>query len=847
MRPYALLYFYRRRLRVHGIQEAFAGVGVAVAVALVFAVTVAASSLTSSAGGVVHTVAGPADLQLHARGPEGFSEDVLAEVQRLPGVKRAAQLLEQTATIIGPHGRRVTVTIAGAGGQLAVMDGFDHTLPGGVFSAGGIGLSKKSASDLGIASFTSPVAPTEVTLDLRGGAHQVKVSAVLGREAAGALSLAQVAVMPLVRLQQFSGLPHRVSRILIQSKPGRKAAVRSELQTFAAGRLTVATANQEVSLLGQALRPSDQASGLFAGLAALLGFLFAFNAILLTIPERRATIADLRLDGASRTAIVQMTMFEALCLGVLASLLGLVGGYVLAVEVFQTAPGYLAQAFTLGGDTVVGVRPVILALTGGILATCLASAVPLQDLRRGKPLDSGYGSARERSQGESHNTRRQLLLVTGVLTLASVLFAIAPSAAIAACVLLALATMLAVPLVLAAVLRGAEMLARSNDRLTTLPLAIESLRARTLRSLALAATGAVALFGSVALSGAQNDLLLGLHNFARAYATDGEVWVVSPGYIPETTSFPPDNHAERITRIPGVTGVHVLQSEFMNMSNRRVVIVARPTGTGGELLRTQIVTGNASRAQERLREGGWITASRQIAEEQHAHIGQTLKLPTPTGTTAFRLAAMTTNFGWPGGAILMNTADYSRLWSTQAPSALAVDFAPGTDLAQARRTIAASLGTNNGLEAIVAATWSKRFDSLAGEGLGQLGEISTLLILAAILALAAALGSNIWQRRVSLAELLLDGAPRRRLRHILLVESILLLTVGCLTGAIFGLYGQFVIDSYLAHITGFPVTGIANATRPIEIFALVTAVVLALVSFPGWSASRVRPAVGLNA
>ena len=73
-----------------------------------------------------------------------------------------------------------------------------------------------------------------------------------------------------------------------------------------------------------------------------------------------------------------------------------------------------------------------------------------------------------------------------------------------------------------------------------------------------------------------------------------------------------------------------------------------------------------------------------------------------------------------------------------------------------------------------------------------------------------------------------------------------MLSAGCLTGAIAGVYGQFVIDSYLKQITGFPVTGIATATRPIEIFVLVIFAVLVLVSPPGWSASRVRPAHGLN-
>ncbi len=846
MRTYALVYFYGRRLRVHGMQELCAGLGVAVAVALVFAVTVAASSLTNSAENVVHAVTGPANLQVHTRGPEGFNDHLLHQVERLSGVRQAAQLLELPATIIGPHGHRVTVTIAGAGVRLAVVDGLIHTLPAGILSTEGVALSNKSASSLGITNLDARTPPM-VTVDLRGRAVRMKVSAVLGHEAAGALSLAQVAVMPLANLQEFAGLPHRISRILIQSDPGREAMVRSELETLVGGRLAVAAADQEVSLLRQAVRPSNQASALFAGLAALLGFLFAFNAILLTAPERRAAIADLRLDGTKRRAIVQMVMFQALCLGVLASLVGLLGGYVLAREVFQTSPGYLAQAFTLGGNTVIGGRAVLLSLAGGILATCLASAVPLQDLRRGRRLDAVFAEAGERDQPPRPYAQQRLFMIAvGLLVVASVLFVFVPSTAILICVLLALATILAVPLILSTVLRVAEMLAMGNDKLTTLPLAIESLRARTLRSLALAATGAVALFGSVALSGAQHDLLRGLHNFADAYATDGQVWVVNPGYIPETTSFPTDGYQARISRIPGVSSVHVLQSQFMNMANRRVVIVARPPGTGQEVLRTQILAGNFSTARERLSEGGWVAVSKQVAEEQHVGVGQTLKLPTPTGIAPFRIAALTTNFGWPGGAVLMSTTDYSRLWATHAPSSLAVDFTPGTNIAQARRAVAASLGSNSSLEAITAFTWSERFDALASKGLSQLGNISDLLVLAAILAMAAALGSNIWQRRASLAELLLDGATRRRLRRILLTESLLMLCAGCLAGAVVGVYGQFVIDSYLEHVTGFPVAGIATVIRPIEMFAFVIAIVLVLVSLPGWRASRVRPALGLS-
>src|ERR1700716_3547067 len=100
MRPSALVYFYRRRLRVHLAQELFAGVGIAIAVALVFAALVAEGSIAGSTRQVVHAVVGPATLQLRARDGNGFDERLLARVEHLPGVKQAAPLLEQTVTVV---------------------------------------------------------------------------------------------------------------------------------------------------------------------------------------------------------------------------------------------------------------------------------------------------------------------------------------------------------------------------------------------------------------------------------------------------------------------------------------------------------------------------------------------------------------------------------------------------------------------------------------------------------------------------------------------------------------------------------------------------------------------------
>jgi putative ABC transport system permease protein len=845
LRPYALLYLYRARLRVNAAQETMAAIGVAIAVALLFSTLVASASISSSSDEVVRAVIGPADLQVRSRTGDGFDEGLLRAVKRLPGVEQAAPLLEQTATISRPGGRSVTVDVAGTDPTLAILNGLAHSLPISALTSGTIGLSSTTASELGLSADASQA--TSVDVSLRGSRFRLKVSAVLGAEAFGALSGARVAVMPTTQLQQLARLPRRISRILVESRRGSETKVRSALLRLAGEQLIVAPANQDERLLKQTLAPSNQASALFAAISALLGFLFAFNAMLLTVPERRQVIAGLRIEGTRRSAIAQMVVFQALCLGIGASLVGVLAGYALSSGVFHQSAGYLAQAFTLGTGTVVGSTPLALALLGGILATLLASLLPLFDLRPGRAfnaVDEGSGTGGSLLTGKVQ--RGLLALALGLLACATLLFWLAPSTTIVACVLLALATISAVPVVFAGVLACAEAVTSRRERMTLLALALVSLRSTTLRSLALAATGALALFGSIALGGARNDLLRGIAHYTSNYVASADIWLVNPHDNQAVNDFVAGNDATEIARTPGVRRVQSFQGSFLDVGDRRVWVIAWPSGTHASLLEDQIVDGSSARAAEQLRSSGWMTVSQVIAARRHLGVGDSLSIPTPSGNRTFRIAATTTNFGWSPGAIVLDGADYSKLWRTAAPSALGVELVRGASAPTVRDAIERSLGPASGLEVLTARERAASIDSSASEGLGQLGDIAKLLLLAAILAMLAALGSSIWQRRVSLAALRLEGAEPSRLRRLLLVEVLLMLSAGCLTGAVAGVYGEFVIDGYLRHVTGFPVASGVIGQRPLEIFLIVVLSVLLAAVLPGWAASRVSPGLALE-
>jgi putative ABC transport system permease protein len=112
---------------------------------------------------------------------------------------------------------------------------------------------------------------------------------------------------------------------------------------------------------------------------------------------------------------------------------------------------------------------------------------------------------------------------------------------------------------------------------------------------------------------------------------------------------------------------------------------------------------------------------------------------------------------------------------------------------------------------------------------------------AAVLAVAGAMCSMIWQRRDLVAFIKRQGYRRSVLWRWLLCESALLLLSGCLIGAVFGLYGQALLSRALVSVTGFPISLHIEGLVALTSFALVSVATLAIVSLPGYFVVCVPP------
>jgi putative ABC transport system permease protein len=825
-------------VRARVVQEIFAVVGIAAGVALLFASQVASQSLSSSVAQLSHGITGNATLQLLGRDPHGMPEGLLAQVRAVPGVRVAAPLLEAGAQASGPNASQ-SVELVGADASLRALGGglVRHTELEPFAGIGAVLLPVPLATHLGVTKFGR-----EVTLKLYGRTEQAPLYAELRERQIGGLAASPIVVAPLFFAQEMAGLGHRVSRILIEPAQGMEDRVRAALVRLAAGRLNVESTRYDEKLFAKAASASNQSTALFAVISALVGFLFAFNAMLLTVPQRRRLIADLRREGYTPRAVAGVLLLDAVVLGVAACVLGLVLGEELSIHLFRSNPGYLGSAFAVGTQRVVGWQSVAIAAGGGMTAAVVAVLSPLRDILSRDPLAAI--APKEGPAAGGVNVRAAL---AGALCLAAatVILLSAPRQAIVGMVLLIAALLLILPVALDLAL---ALLTRVARRLTgAVPhVAAMELSAARARAMGVAATGAIAVFGAVAIQGAHADLLHGLQNAAADENAFTGVWVSPPGAynLLRTAPFAPTDQA-KLERLSGVRAVRVYRGGLLDWGKRKVWVIAPPGEARPLLPASQIVQGSVREASERVRAGGSVVLSQALAAEHHLHINDTVTIPSPV-PTAMRVAALSTNIGWAPGAVIMSAPDYARAWGSTDAGAYNILLAPRTSPALAAREIEGALGRSSGLSVQTAQAHAGEQNALSRQGLQRLTQIATLILVVAVLAMAAAIGNMVWQRRPRLAKLKLEGFGRAELWRTILLESVLLLAVGCLTGALFGLYGQQLLDRALANVINFPVVYSVAILAAVVSAAIVTAAALVIVAIPGYIAAGVAPAVALQ-
>lgn len=317
-----------------------------------------------------------------------FDESLLQEVTALPGVADAEGSVDSDATqLIGEDGKAIVYGGApNLGFSIAQGDSPFNPLTlleGSWPRADEVVVDKETA---GKEDFE--VGQT-IGVQVEGPVQRFRISGIVQFSSGLSIGGATLAGFDLPTAQRLMRKQGRLDEIAVAAKPDVTDAellgqIREILPPGTQVRTAGAQAQADAEETNEFITFLQGFLLAFAGIALFVGAFVIANSLSITIAQRTRELATLRMLGASRRQVLGSIVVEALVVGVIASLIGLFLGLLLAKGLFWL---FDVVGFTLPNTGLVFVtRTVIVALLAGILVTLVASLRPAVRATRVPPV-----------------------------------------------------------------------------------------------------------------------------------------------------------------------------------------------------------------------------------------------------------------------------------------------------------------------------------------------------------------------------------------------------------------------------------------------------------------------------
>ncbi len=292
-------------------------------------------------------------------------------------------------------------------------------------------------------------------------------------------------------------------------------------------------------------------------------------------------------------------------------------------------------------------------------------------------------------------------------------------------------------------------------RSSALIVVVSELRATTTRAVALAGIAALAVYGSVAIGGARDDLIRGLDTNFGEYLQTADLWVTTGGNDLDHQLLRARDRAS--TALPMRRASHpcaTTRAASWMSADRRMWVIGRPAADDPLIPPSQLAARRSrTRRRTHARRRHGATISNAFAGERHLRVGVRFQLPTPSGQASFAVAAITTNLGWAPGAVILDVRRLSAATGARSdPTALEVSLRKGVTPEDGQGAGAEGARAPAGPEGPdVRRTSAASTPRTLARDCRRSAQIATLLLIAAALAVASAL---------SAAHLAAPGSPR---------------------------------------------------------------------------------------
>jgi putative ABC transport system permease protein len=799
-----------RYLRLRWPRAGLIVASIMLGVATLVATRVLNQTMSRATHVAVNPLAGAADLTV-SRGDLGVHLKLAQQLKNadIPGVRQVTPLIVSRVLLPDLDNRSVWLFAADPGSFLASDDRWglqvkipDQSLwlpprdpPPALVSRG-------LAADLGI---EAPGSDGRLHVRVAGVEHTLVVGGTLGAAEGSPLAALGDNVLGMLREDAgrllFPRRPDHVTRIDIAVEPD------ADIQEVK--RLVAAQVGDQ----GDVQTPTDSdrslqdiTSGLevgfiLGGLGALVvGLFLVYNAMSVSVAERRHDIGILRSVGATRGQVAALFAGEAALLGLAGSALGIPLGLGLASICLGPIQQLLSDIFLPIESRQIHIAwwTVLLALGAGVATSLLAALMPALSAAAEEPAD-----AVRRVTPSQHRRMRLLqgaasaLLIGAGLTAVALRETLGRTGTFGGLMIILVGALVSMPLLTAVLSRLLQPLARRflgiESRLAADNLARSSARVGLV--IGALAAGVSLMLQSAGVTFSSEDAILGwveqrltadLFVSANGPVTAGGQMVPMSAELGRQIA----NDPELRDRIDSVIPIRLHQ---LNYHDRIVFLVAIDSAAAYEAALRKHSTAPAVELYPRLRVprerlDGPVPClvSDNFASLNKVRVGDRLTLNAKNHPVEVEVIGSIVDYTWSRGTIFVDRDWYLKHFEDSLVDVYHIRVRPGEDAAAVRQALQRKWGKK---EALVVLTRQELHDGirsllrrLYGIAFAQEAVIGIVAALGVVMALLI----SVLQRRRELGLLRAVGATRAQVVRSVLAEATLMGLIGSVIGVLIG-------------------------------------------------------------
>ena len=780
-----------RQVATRRLRAALTALGIVLGVGMVFAVLMLVGTVRHTFDDLIGSAWGSTDLVVMPEAGGALPQDSLQRILATKGVADAAGMVGLTAVRLDARGHVIRGTkgqmwVAGMAPRAPYPYDFRY-VAGRPFRHGlEVSVERNWARDRGVR------VGQRIPVVTPGGRTAVRVVGIFEFSSGLSFGGAGLAGMDETTARRLMDQPRGWNQISVMAgDPVQVKSIQRRLEAALGSGVTVKTPSEFGDSIAEQMQAFNVVLYFFSGIALFVGGFLILNSFNMTVAQRLRELGTLRTLGATRGMVMRSVLVEALVLGVLGCIGGLLAGLGLTVGLIHLMRG-LGMPI---GALHVGAGSAITAVVLGLVVTLASAAWPARRAGRVPPIQAvlGTGLAVKRSSWR-RIAAGLVLFLPGALVGGDFWFGGGNSGGARALAgmgltiaMLAGVAMMA-PALITPLARGLALplrhLAPTGGRLAS-----DAIRRNPTRTAATAVALTIGL-SVVVVNSAMSASMKGAisDSIDRSFARDFTVQPVGQGLEGGGAQTIPRSAVRRVAALPGVRTVAPIAVTFTKLPGLpKGQDMAVATGVDPRLYaavdKSPIVGTSHAAALRGLASGG-VLIQRGYARRTHLAVGDRLRLRGPSGVARLPVAGIVdvlSSFG--GEVVVISNPTMRRLYGISQPAQLAVKLRSAAD----RRSVDAGLNRlvdrdYPGLEVRSSADTKADVNAKIQQQFNMFNAMIFIAVIVSLLGVINTLAMAVLERTREIGVMRALGASRWLVRRATLDESLLITVSGALAG-----------------------------------------------------------------